>query len=301
MGAGIHRSSSRGAAAPSARVYSAPMRVRANGVEIAYEEHGAGDRPLVLVHGFTGFRQDFAGQLAALAEQGRVLAPDLRGHGESGRGVGAAAYGFAELTADLLGFLAALGVERCDLLGHSMGGMIALRAALGAPQRIASLVLMDTAPGPLGFVDRAQLALAARVGREAGMAALAEILRARAKDDADRSAADRRMEEEWGAERFWTWRTARVAAMDPAAYEALGLALLEQEDLTPRLGEIRCPTTVLVGELDHEFRAPSEALARGIGGAELRVLAGAGHQPQHEAADAWREAVLAHLARVRSR
>ena len=87
--------------------------------------------------------------------------------------------------------------------------------------------------------------------------------------------------------------------MDPAAYEAFGLALAEQEDLTPRLGEIDCPTAVLVGELDHEFRAPSEALARHIRGARLRVLPGAGHQPQHEAPDAWRAAVLEHLARVR--
>jgi pimeloyl-ACP methyl ester carboxylesterase len=275
------------------------MRLRANGIEIAFEEQGHGERPLVLVHGFTGFRQDFATQLPALAQHGRVLAPDLRGHGESGRTGDPASYGFEPLTADLLGFLDALGVERCDLLGHSMGGMLALRAALRAPERIASLLLMDTAPGPLAFVDRAQLALAARVGREAGMAALAQILRARAKDDGERSAADRRVEQEWGDERFWAWRTARVAAMDPAAYEALGLALVDQADLTPRLGEIDCPTTVLVGELDHEFRAPSEALARHIRGARLSVVPGAGHQPQHEAPEAWRAAVLGHLARVR--
>jgi 2-succinyl-6-hydroxy-2,4-cyclohexadiene-1-carboxylate synthase len=275
------------------------MRVRANGIEIAFEQHGHGDRPLLLVHGFTGFRQDFAGQLAGLAQHGRVLAPDLRGHGESGRTGDPASYGFEQLTADLLGFLDALGIERCDLLGHSMGGMIALRAALAAPGRVASLVLMDTAPGPLGFIDRAQLGLAARVAREAGMAALAQILRARARDDAMRSAPDRRVEEEWGEERFWAWRTARVAAMDPAAYEALGVALAEQEDLTPRLGEIDCPTAVLVGELDHEFRAPSEALARHIREARLHVLPRAGHQPQHEAPDAWRAAVLEHLARVR--
>jgi len=275
------------------------MRVVANGIEIAFEEHGHGDRPLLLLHGFTGSRHDFATQLAELARHGRVLAPDLRGHGESGRTGDPASYGFAQLTADLLGFLDALGIERCDLLGHSMGGMIVLRAALAAPARIASLVLMNTAPGPLAFIDRAQLGLAARVAREAGMEALAQILRARAREDATRSAPDRRMEEEWGEERFWSWRTARVAAMDPAAYEALGLALAEQDDLTPRLGEIDCPTAVLVGELDHEFRAPSELLARRIRGAQLSVLPGAAHQPQHEAPEDWRAAVLGHLARVR--
>jgi 2-succinyl-6-hydroxy-2,4-cyclohexadiene-1-carboxylate synthase len=275
------------------------MRVVANGIEIAFDEQGHGERPLLLLHGFTGFRQDFAGQLPALSQHGRVLAPDLRGHGESGRTGDPASYGLDLLTADLLGLLDALGIERCDLLGHSMGGMVALRAALAAPERIASLVLMDTAPGPLSFVDRGQLGLAARVAREAGMAALAQILRARAREDPTRNPADRRIEQEWGEERFWAWRTARVAAMDPAAYEALALALVEQEDLTPRLAEIGCPTAVLVGELDHEFLAPSEALARGIRGGELHVLPHAGHQPQHEAPEAWREAVLAHLERAR--
>src|SRR5262245_29811174 len=275
------------------------MRVRANGVEIAYEDAGAGARPLVLVHGFSGFRQDFATQQAALARVGRVLAPDLRGHGESSKPGDAAAYTLALLAEDLLAFLDALGVERCDLLGHSMGGMLALRAALRAPERIASLVLMDTAPGPLGFVDRALLETAARVGREAGMAALAQVLRARAEDAPGRGAPDRRVEEEWGEERFWAWRSSRLAAMDPVAYEAFGRALVEQEDLSGRLPEIACPAAVLVGELDHDFRAPSEALARGIPGARLTVLPHAGHQPQHEAPEAWRHAVLAHLERAR--
>jgi pimeloyl-ACP methyl ester carboxylesterase len=274
------------------------MRVRANGIEIAFESHGEGERPLVLVHGFTGFRQDFATQLPELARHGRVLALDLRGHGESGRGE-PAHYAFDALVADLLGFLDALGIERADVLGHSMGGMLALRAALGAPQRIASLVLMSTSARPLGFIDRAQLALAGRVAREAGMPALAQILRARAAGDAARSEADRRIEVEWGEERFWAWRTARVAAMDPAAYEPLATALAEQEDLTARLAEIACPASVLVGELDQEFRAPSDALARHLPGARLHVLPRAGHQPQHEAPEAWRAAVLEHLARVR--
>jgi pimeloyl-ACP methyl ester carboxylesterase len=262
------------------------MRVRVNGIEVAYEDRGRGARPLVF------------GQLGALAEGRRVLAPDLRGHGESGRSDDPGDYTLAGLADDLVGFLDALGVERCDLLGHSMGGMLALRAVLAQPGRVASLLLMNTAPGPLHWVDPAQLALAVRVAREAGMEALARILRARAKDDPVRGEPDRRVEAEWGEERFWGWRIARVAATDPAAYEALGRALVEQEDLSPRLASIAAPTTVLVGELDHEFRGPAEALAQQIPRARHVVLSGAGHQPQHEAPDAWREAVLEHLARV---
>ena len=88
---------------------------------------------------------------------------------------------------------------------------------------------------------------------------------------------------------------ASAAAPESHAVDAIPLAPSPQE----RLAEIGCPTEVLVGELDHEFRAPSEALARGIPDARLSVLPGAGHQPQHEAPGDWLAAVLQHLARAR--
>jgi 2-succinyl-6-hydroxy-2,4-cyclohexadiene-1-carboxylate synthase len=275
------------------------QRVRVNGIELAFEEHGSGARPLVLLHGFTGYRQDFATQVAALAAQGRVILPDLRGHGDSGRS-SPADYTLRQLQEDLLGLLDALDVGCCDLLGHSMGGMVALRAVLGAPERFGSLILMDTAPGPLPWVDREQLALASRVAREAGMKTLATILRARAKDDPERGEPDRRLEASWGEERFWQWRESRVAVMDPNAYEAFGRALVEQEDVTPRLASIGVPTTVLVGERDREFRGPAERLAREIPDAFLVVLPEAGHQPQLEAPAAWLAAVTAHVERARA-
>lgn len=108
------------------------QRVRVNGIEIAFEEHGAGTRPLVLLHGFTGFRQDFATQVDALAKRGRVIAPDLRGHGDSGHAE-PARYTLRHLQQDLVELLDALDIGSCDLLGHSMGGMVALRAVLAAP------------------------------------------------------------------------------------------------------------------------------------------------------------------------
>ncbi len=277
----------------------AARRVAPNGIELALEDLGSGARPLVLVHGYTGFRQDFATQWDALAREGRVIAPDLRGHGDSAKTGDAARYTLGALAHDLAALLDALDIASCDLLGHSMGGMLALRLALAQPERVASLVLMDTSAERLHWIDADLLAVATRVAREAGMAALAQILRARAADDASRSGPDRRVEAEWGSERFWAWRSARVAATDPEAYAALGAELMQCAPLTPRLGAIRCPTLVLVGELDAEFRTPAETLARGIAGAELAVIPDAAHQPQHEAPAAWLAAVRAHLARVR--
>lgn len=275
-------------------------RVCAGSMEIAYDEVGAGEPALVLVHGFTGFRQDFAGVLEALAPLGRTLAPDLRGHGESSHTGRPEDYTLERLTADLLAFLRAAGISRCDLLGHSMGGMLALRLALSHPERIHSLILMDTSARALEGVDESLLELAERVIREGGMAALATVLRARAADDPTRSRPDRLLEQEWGSERFWEWRTSRVVRMDPAAYGPLARAMVRQESLVPRLGEIHRPALVMVGAEDQEFLVPARELAKGIPAARLVEIPGGGHQPQNEARDAWLLALREHLERVRS-
>lgn len=274
-------------------------RERVRGVEIAWEERGQGTRPFVLLHGFTGFRGDFATQLDALAARGRTLIPDLPGHGDSGRHDEPSRYGLDALAADLRAWLEVAAPGPVDLLGHSMGGMLALRVALADPARVASLVLMDTSAGPLAHVDRGLLETASRVAREAGMKALATVLRARAGDDPERGEPDRRVERAWGAERFWAWRTARVEATDPLAYETLGAQMLDAPSLEPRLREIAAPALVLVGALDTPFLEPARVLAAHLPDARLLTIPDAAHQPQHESPAAWRDAVLAHLARVR--
>ncbi len=276
-------------------------RIAVNGVELAVEEHGAGARPLVLVHGFTGFRQDFAPVIDALVSlAGRVVTLDLRGHGASTHTGDAATYTLDVLSEDVRAALVALGLVRCDLVGHSMGGMLAQRVALAEPQRVASLVLLSTSAEPLAWINEDALKLAAYVGREQGMAKLAEILRARAPEDPARTLADRRLERTWGTERFWAWRDARVIATDPVAYQALGLALKHAPEFRARVTAIECPALVLVGDLDGEFVAASPRLAAAIPGARHLVIPGAGHQPQLEAPEAWLAAMGEHLARVRA-
>ena len=83
-------------------------RVSVGGIEIEYEEHGAGERPFVLVHGFTGSRDDWLEVLPPLAGLGRTVALDQRGHGgTSNPGEG---YHFDQLVADLRSFLETVGI-----------------------------------------------------------------------------------------------------------------------------------------------------------------------------------------------
>src|SRR5687768_8869044 len=93
-------------------------------VALVIDEAGAGGRPLLLVHGFTGSRADFDMALGPLAEAGwHVVAPELRGHGDSSRPAEESAYSFEIFAADVLELADHLGFDRFTLLGHSMGGM----------------------------------------------------------------------------------------------------------------------------------------------------------------------------------
>ncbi len=276
-------------------------RMRVNGIEMSYDDAGTGDRVFVLVHGFTGCRADFAGQLAALAKHGRTVALDQRGHGDSTNTGDGKTYSFAQLGADLLGFVDALGLDRFDLLGHSMGGMVAQRFTLANPDRVASLVLMDTASAPLGkSMPREIFLKGAEIARSIGMDGLHEIIRRNAGKNEQRTAPDLRLEREWGADKYWAHMRRNFTSMDVEAFEALGVELGAGEPMTPRLGEITCPTTVLVGALDTPFLAASQLMHEAIRGSHLAVIPEGGHSPQLETPASWRAAIEAHLQRARA-
>lgn len=274
--------------------------VTVNGIELAFDERGRGSRPLLLVHGFTGSADDFREHIDALASYGKTIAIDQRGHGDSTNTGDASSYTLEQLVDDLRAFLGACSIATCDLLGHSMGGMVALRVVLAAPRRIASLILMDTAAHGIEGISRSAFAAGGALGRDAGMAQLAAVLRARAEDDPQRPAASRRCETAMGSDVFWGRIRQKMTAMDPEAFASLGGALVEQESVLPRLGEISCPTLIIVGEEDRPFLGPADELCSGIPTAQRVTIKDAAHSPQLENPAAWFAAIRDHLARVRS-
>jgi 3-oxoadipate enol-lactonase len=113
------------------------------GIRLAYRVWGsAGAPPLVLLHGLGDSAGDWDGVAPAFARHWRVYAPDLRGHGRSGR---PGDYSVELMEADVLGFLDALGLDRVDLIGHSMGGLVGYLLAGDHPGRVARLILEDVA------------------------------------------------------------------------------------------------------------------------------------------------------------
>ena len=266
--------------------------VRNGDILTAYHDEGHGE-PLLLLHGFTGSKLDFHDQLGWFTDGHRVLAPDQRGHGESYNLGRPDAYSLDILVEDLAGYLVALDVQRCHLLGHSMGGMVALRFALRYPERLTSLILMDTAAEPLTISPQALREQLAKEVRANGCASRVKMLREMPMGDAQRRGVDF-----LGSDEHWRRIELKLSQMDPEAWVALSDDMAKQTSLLPDLGTLEMPTTVIVGENDVPFVEPSARIEKAIPNARLATIPLAAHSPQYENADVWRRAIDTHLARV---
>jgi pimeloyl-ACP methyl ester carboxylesterase len=277
---------------------SAPTRVETTEGRLAFHALGdATDRPpLVLLHGFTGHRDDFVGVMPALARERRVIAPDLRGHGDSASRPGQGGFSLDQLAQDLTALLDALGIARIDLLGHSVGGLVAQRFALAHPDRLRSLVLMCTAPAPPTRMDpegwRRACVLAERDGMRALQRRSEEV--ARAHPSPGLSA--------WrDPERYFLHHRRRFGAMTPESYRGVGEAFFGAASMLDRLGEIGVPALVLVGELDEDWLPGAEALAGRLPDVRHVIVPGAEHHPHQENPAVFLAEVAAHLQRVEAK
>lgn len=120
-------------------------------------ERGAGE-PLVLLHGFGASAASWRLVIPELARHRRVVAPDLHGFGYTERPRERAAYTLEGQAALVLALLDHLGIARADLAGHSYGGGLALHLAARHPERVRSLVLVDTTRPEYGRARRSRLA-----------------------------------------------------------------------------------------------------------------------------------------------
>jgi 2-succinyl-6-hydroxy-2,4-cyclohexadiene-1-carboxylate synthase len=234
---------------------------------------------VVLLHGFTHTGRSWDSVVAALGERYRALAHDLRGHGPgSGR---------EPVTVEaVIEDVAETGGEAFTLAGYSMGGRIALHAALALADRVQRLVLVGASPG---ISDEAQR---------------------NARREADERLADEfeRLGIEELAER-WESAAAQVLAGQPASVreaarrdrlrnvprglaQALrGLGTGALPSVWDRLRELQMPVVLVVGDRDVRFRTIAEEMAEGIARAEVVVVPNAGHAVHLEVPRAVAEAI----------
>ena len=257
-----------------------------NGTRLAYETRGNG-HPLVLLHAGIGDARMWDDQMDAFAARYRVVRYDARGFGRSG-----AATGSYSPRADLAGLLAALGIGRAHLVGLSMGGALALDAALEYPELASALVLAATRPS--GLAPSKELRdgwTAVDAAFAAGDVARAVELELRMWVDGPGRTPDR--VDPAVRERVREMDAALFALPDEGEPEALDPPAVE------RLGEVRVPTLAIVGEADQpDVLAGAETLAREVPGGRLATIRDAAHVPNMERPAAFNRLVLEFLAGV---
>jgi 2-succinyl-6-hydroxy-2,4-cyclohexadiene-1-carboxylate synthase len=227
---------------------------------------------VVLLHGFTHTGASWDPVVAALGERYRACAPDIRGHGSATDRVPATIEG-------VLHDVVAAAPGRCTLVGYSMGGRIALHAALGLPGRVDRLVLIGASPGIADAAEReARRQSDERLAREIEASTIEQfatrwaqtpVLAGQPPAVADAVHADRLRNDPAGLAR---------------ALRGLGTGALGS--VWDRLPEIGMPVTLVVGDRDEKFRAIAADMAAGLPRAEIVVVPGTGHAVHLEAPDA---------------
>ncbi len=250
-------------------------------VTLHYRAAGAGPT-LVCLHGLGMSSALWVHQVPVFSARYRLVLPDLRGFGLSGRPRDAGAYAMQALAGDVIGLIRALGGAPVHLLGTSMGGFVAQEVALAAPELCRSLVLCHT--GCRMSIPEEVLATRVHALREQPMDAYGRLVAAQAL------APD-------PPEALRAWLVDLVAGNDREAYTRVLVEGLSRFDASDRVGGIRLPTRVIVGELDRVI-PPEEGreLARRIPGADLVTIAGTGHLSYAERPEAFNRAVLDFLS-----
>jgi 3-oxoadipate enol-lactonase len=224
-------------------------------------------------------------QVPVLSRYFRVIRFEHRGHGVPGAQSPAPGgpYSMAELGADVLGLLSALGVERAAFAGVSLGGMVGIWLAANAPERISSLAVICAALVPLpsaqSWRDRAATV------RGGGMEPIVDMVVPR-----------------WFTPAFLAACPGEVAgvagmlrATIPAGYAGCGDAIAAM-DLRPLLPAIKVPTLVVSGAEDPAAPPPQGALtAQGIKGSRLTVIRGASHFAHFQAPGPVTDALVTHF------
>lgn len=245
------------------------------------------DTVLLLIHGFPLSNRMWDSQLADLSGEARVVAPDLRGSGDSDTVEGP--YSMAMLADDCIALLDELGIDEAVVGGHSMGGYVALELFRRHRERVKGLILISTRAGADSDEGRAGRDSAADKARAEGTGPIVSGMR-------EKLLAEATYEED--PELVELLDEIMEAANVTGVVGALA-AMRDRVDSTPLLADIDVPTLIIHGADDRVIPASeAEIMAQAIPGATLEIIHGAGHLPNMEQEEMFNELVAAFLEEV---
>jgi 3-oxoadipate enol-lactonase len=241
-----------------------------NGTKLSFIDSGKGN-PLLLVHGFPLDHSMWSGQIEPLSARHRVIAPDLRGFGQSGVIEGVVE--MAQFADDLAALLDFLEIDKVVLCGLSMGGYIALEFWRWYAQRLQGLILCDTrAKNDTPEAAANRLVVAEKVLCE-GSHTVADAMIPKLFSPITMQ------EQPHLAEKI----KQVIDRTDPRGVAAAALGIGQRADFTAELARIRCPTLLIVGESDAISPvAEMQAISKAIPKAEFKIIPQAGHMAPME-------------------
>ena len=259
------------------------MNATINGFSMAFTDAGSG-MAVVFLHGYPLNRNIWAPQIDALQTRFRVIAPDLRGFGESEVTSGPSTMDV--LADDVHALLQQLGVRSAVVAGHSMGGYVALAFARRYPELLRGLVLVNTRAGADSPEGKANRQAGAERARREGAAAIAEDMLPKLLAPATFSSAPAFVES----------MRQMMTNTSPEAMANAQLGMAAREDARDVLESLFLPLMVVTGA-DDKLIPPSEstAMAEIVPGARLIMLPNAGHLVSLEAAEPFNAALLEFL------
>ncbi|NVJ21674.1 alpha/beta hydrolase [Myxococcus sp. AM011] len=232
------------------------------GLTLHYEESGQGI-PVLLLHGLGSSGVDWELVTPRLASAYRVVVPDARGHGRSGKPAGA--YGVPLFAKDIAALCDALGLKQLHVIGLSMGGMMGFQLAVDRPDLVRSLVIVNSGPELVARTARRKFDFALRLFllRFFGPKAMAKVLAPKLFPKPEQEGLRQRA-------------IATFSANDPDAYLRSTRGLLGWSVMA-RLKDITCPVLVLHSERDYTPRSAKQVYVDLLSNARLQVLADSGH------------------------
>lgn len=256
-------------------------RLKVNGASIAYEERGRGD-PVILLHGWNATSKQWLHNLKALGQRHRVIAPDLPGHGESEEGD--FDYDLDGMAGFLESFRKTLRLPPFHLVGHSLGGCIALRYAAVRPDAVRKLVLISTPTR------------SASIGLRAHLPGLPRLISAtyRYRNEAMlKWAFYRGLYEPEHQDLEFVRANVRAAMKSSRGALAAMAGMVKGLDLTDELRAFGKPALIVFGDKDRSVN-PREALRQRqeLANPYLAIINGCGHCPHCERPDLF-NAILA--------
>jgi len=238
--------------------------IKINNINLFYETEGQGE-PVLFLHGLGSSTLDWEYQRPYFAKNYQVISVDIRGHGQSDKVK--SAYSIALFADDIAKFIksSAIAAKKVNIVGISMGGMIALQLAIDHPEVVKSIVVANSVASfkLKTLADKYQYFKRQMVVKFIGMHKMGEIIASRLFPDEKFAEVRKIFADRW-------------ATNDKNSY-LNSMNAIKNWSVENRLEQIQCPCLILTGDKDYGPISQKELLAKRIKNAQLKIIQNSRH------------------------